>query len=368
MPGKPVLVGGLPVVTLRSSGPDGVVRADIAPGRGMMLLAAVGQLAGSAPVDLIEAPSLTEISERLDGGPDDFAGNAAFSFGGAILLPYANRIRGADIPGRRAILADLGTARVALPRNWGGKAPSAAQYAMHGLMLDLAIPDVVQTAPDRVRGRVRGWDFAGRWPSRIDLDLEWRLADRMLELTVAATNTGPSVLPIGIGWHPYFRVPSGRRGQARLHLPAYARLVVGDYDTVLPTGEIAPVVGTSYDFTDPAGRALGDLYLDDSFVALAPDPAPLLTLRVLDPAAGCEIRLTSSTSEIRAVQVYAPPDRPIVVVEPQFNLTDPFWPGWPAGVDTGMVALTPGEAVTYQVKVAFLAWAGRWEGSLHASQ
>ena len=25
--------------------------------------------------------------------------------------------------------------------------------------------------------------------------------------------------PMGIGWHPYFALPSGRRDQARLHLP-----------------------------------------------------------------------------------------------------------------------------------------------------
>jgi galactose mutarotase-like enzyme len=56
---------------------------------------------------------------------------------------------------------------------------------------------------------------------------------------------------------------------------------------------------------------------------------------------------------VRAFQVYAPPGRPVVVVEPQFNRADPFGPQW-RGADTGMVILQPGESTTYAARVELI--------------
>jgi aldose 1-epimerase len=61
----------------------------------MMLLQASGRIPDLGEVDLIHAPPLRDAAAQLDArGPDDFAGNLTFRFGGGILLPYANRIRG----------------------------------------------------------------------------------------------------------------------------------------------------------------------------------------------------------------------------------------------------------------------------------
>jgi hypothetical protein len=63
------------------------------------------------------------------------------------------------------------------------------------------------------------------------------------------------------------------------------------------------------------------------------------------------MRLTALSPHVRALQMYAPPDEPFVVIEPQFNLADPFSAVW-GDVDTGMVVLTPRNSVT---------WSVRWE-------
>ena len=110
---------------------------------------------------------------KLDGGPDDFNGDKAFSFGGAILAPFANRIRGRPVEPRQ-IEAVVDGHQVRLPRNWGGKAPGAEQYAMHGLILDAHAPYEVPS-PDRITGRLAAGDFGGRWPGKLALDLAWRL-------------------------------------------------------------------------------------------------------------------------------------------------------------------------------------------------
>jgi galactose mutarotase-like enzyme len=357
----PPLIGGAPVVTLtaRDPPPEGpaFLEAQVLPGRGMMLLQAKLRLASGEIVEALHAPGVAQAAAALDGGPDDFAGDASFSFGGAILLPYANRIRGEPVAGAREIRTTVAGRPARLPRNWGGKAPGAAQYAMHGLILDAAVA-FAQPAPDRLTGRLDAGDFGGRWPGRLALDFEWRLEGGRLGLSVQARNVGAAPTAVGIGWHPYFALPSGDRSQARLRLTAGARAEVDNYDEVLPTGRLLPVAGTAYDFSEPTGKPLRDLYLDDCFTALARAEGRLV-VEVSDPAGGLGLRIASPSPAVKAVQVYAPTDQAFVVIEPQFNLADPFGPEWPAGLDTGMAPLPPGASATYQAVVEAFAVGNR---------
>jgi galactose mutarotase-like enzyme len=350
---EPVVIGGAPVVSLAASdlpadGPA-LVSAEVAPGRGFMLLRARLRLASGEIVDGVEGPDPAEAARRLDGGPEDFAGNRAFSFGGAILAPYANRIRGRDVGGAREILTEVAGRTVRLPRNWGGKAAGAAQYAMHGLILNTPVA-CAQPSPDRVNGHLDAGDFGGRWPSLAEMDFEWRLAGGALELAVSVRNAGAELLPFALGWHPYFALPSGRRDQARLRLAAAARVEVDDYDQVLPTGRLLDTAGTPYDFSAAGGRALDGLYLDDCFTGLARHDGRV-TVELIDPAAAMGWRISSSTPQVRAVQVYAPLDKAFAAIEPQFNLADPYGEIWPRDLDTGMARLAPGESLVYRVRV-----------------
>lgn len=353
---SPTLIGGAPAVTLRAELPDGrpgFTEAVVLPGRGMMLLQARLRLPSGEETDALFAPELAEAGRLMDGGTEDFAGNLSFKFGGALLIPFANRIRGRALPDTREIEATVDGRRVRLPRNWGGKAPGAEQYAMHGLALDARVP-FEQPEAGRVVGRLDAGDFGGRWPSRAQLSYDWRLKDGVLSMSVAVANDGEEVLPVGVGWHPYFALPSRDRRQARLRLPAGARTEVNDYDEVLPTGRLLPTVGTPYDFSGPDGGALGDLYLDDCFTDLRREGGQL-AVEVHDPAAGVGLRIATPTAQVKAVQVYAPPEQAFVVVEPQFNLADPYGEAWPAEVDTGMARLGPGERLTYEVRLEAFA-------------
>jgi aldose 1-epimerase len=328
------------------SAPDGkgprFLTATIMPSRGMLLLQATVRLADGSEFELLATPPLDEAVGRF-GGKDDFAGNASFGMGGAILLPFANRITGKPIKKSREIETDILGRKVRLPINWGGKAKGAAQYAMHGLMLDKAF-EVVSQDEHHVRGVLKAGDFGGHWVSATDVSVEYRLSSKSLMLKVEATNAGGELLPIGIGWHPWFNLPSGNRRQARLKVASSERAAVNDYDEVLPTGEVLALAGTPYDFS--AGKRLADLYLDDCFVR--PTGHPLA--EIVDPAAQFGLRIDADAPPVQAVQVYAPTDRAVVVVEPQYNWADPFNPMW-KGTDTGLVTLRPGEATTYLARV-----------------
>jgi galactose mutarotase-like enzyme len=348
-----VAIGGEPVVWLRAVNiaPDGpaFLSAEVLPGRGMMLLQARLRLPSGAETDGLIAPSVEAAARELDGGVDDFAGSRSFGFGGALLAPYANRITGREVAGAREIETRIDGRTVRLPRNWGGKAAGARTYAMHGLILDAGVV-YSQAQPDRVTGRWAAGDFAGRWPSSAEMEFEWRLEAGAILLSVCARNVGQEPLPLGLGWHPYFALPSGRRDQARLRLPAASRVEVNNYDEVLPTGRLLPTAGTAYDFSEPGGRALGGLYLDDCFTNLQRENGRAV-VEVLDPAAALGLRISSSTPQVRAVQVYAPTDKAFVVLEPQFNLADPYSDVWPDGTDTGMARIAPGASLVYDVRL-----------------
>jgi galactose mutarotase-like enzyme len=328
-----------------------LTRAAVLAERGMMLVALRAALCGGGEADILTAPSGDGIAARF-GGADDFAGNASFGFGGAILLPYANRIRGRPVPGRREIETTVLGQRLRLPMNWGGKATGAEQYAMHGLVLDRAFR-VTEEGADRLAGVLAAGDFGGRWLSSTDIRVRYRLSAAALAVRVEASNVGGEPLPVGIGWHPYFAIPSGDRGQARLSVSATRRVAVNNYDEVLPTGAIMPVAGTPYDFTAKDGRALGETYLDDCFVDLA-TVGGNATASLVDPAAGLGVRIVARAPPVKAFQVYAPPGQPFVAIEPQFNFADPYGAVW-QGADTGMVVLQPGERTVYAVEVEVFA-------------
>src|SRR3954453_12331785 len=329
--------------------------AEILPGRGMMTLQVRARLPELGAVDLIASPPLAEAKARFErSAGQPFPGNESYFFGGAVLIPYANRIRGKLSADGRTITTRILDREVTLPANSGGRRPGAEQYAMHGLVLDSQVGSLerrTSEGEDVLRGTLQAGDFGWGWPSRTELTFENLLRPGSFRLTITARNVGDETLPIGIGWHPYFTVPSGRREPPRPPPPARSRTLVNDYDEVLPTGEVVPVAGTPYDFSMPGGRALGDLFLDDCFVDLQRSEAGEAVAEIVDPAASYGLRVVAASPHIKAIQVYAPPDKGFVVLEPQFNWADPFGKEWPPDVDTGMAILAPGESVIYSARL-----------------
>jgi len=128
---------------------------------------------------------------------------------------------------------------------------------------------------------------------------------------------------------------------------------------VFPTGDTVAVAGTPYDFTADDGAPLRDQYFDDMFVDLEKTSAGHTQIELRDDASTYRMRLTALSRQVSAVQLYAPPDRPFAVIEPQFNWADPFSDVWPPDVNTGMVVLSPDADVTWTIRWDLLEpWAG----------
>ena len=352
-----ISIGGEPAMVLqrppvKNNSKPQFLSATLLPGRGMAVLQIKAYVPGKGEIDVLNAPPLPEAAKLLNDQDDDF-GNQIFKIGGAILLPYANRIRGKLSPDGKTITAPIAGKTVTLPANWSGNNPGAEKHSIHGLMRRAKFEDIsTQNGPEDSlgRGTWHAGNFDGHWLSETDVIVEAKLTHEAFELAVTAKNVGHEPLPMGIGWHPYFTIPGNDRAQVRLHIPAESRAVMNNYDDSFTTGERVPVEGTPYDFLPDAGRPLDDQYLDDNFSNLKQYAGGGAYCALFDPAAHYGLALHLLSPDIKSVQVYAPLHKDFVAIEPQFNLPDPYNKSW-GDIDTGMVLLQPGQSVTWKVRL-----------------
>jgi aldose 1-epimerase len=346
----PIVLGRIPPVD--GAGPE-FLSATLLPGRGMNVLQIKAYVPNKGEVDILDSQPVEEASQLLDGNGADTAGGASLTMGGAVEVPWANRMSGIASPGGASILTIWRGHPLTLPLNMQDS--SGSPSAGGGLLLRRAADSVKNTVmPDggEAEATFKAGNFDGHWISRTEVTTSVQLSSRAIEVMVLARNAGNQAMPIGIGWHPRFAVRSKHREQVALRLPNGLRAEVADRRSGLPSGRLIPVAGTQYDFTAGNGSALGKLSLDDCFVHLRPgllDSGPIAELR--DPEAGYGLRLTAMTPTIKAFRVHAPADANFVTIEPQSNYDDPFGHEWPKDEDTGMVVLQPGASVRWMVRL-----------------
>jgi len=166
-----VMVGGQPTFTLErpkrsdTSKPQ-FLSAQVLPGRGMTTYQIRAYVPGKGEIDLMEAPPLAEAPKLMDGGPEDLIGNKSFSIGGAILLPYANRIRGKLSADGTTIETPIDGKPVTLIANWKGKKPEAVKNAMHGMILDAKMEQIRKAGLDILATGNPGCMFQFRYGAR----------------------------------------------------------------------------------------------------------------------------------------------------------------------------------------------------------
>ena len=227
------------------------------------------------------------------GGPPEFRG--------AVLAPWPNRIGGGTY--------HFGGADHHLPIT-----EPERRNALHGLVLD-DVWRVRDSDSHRVEltldlGPVDGYPF------RLALGLIYELDEHGLTVTLEATNAGERPAPYGCGFHPYVLVGAAGLDEAVLAFEATRRLRT-DPERLLPIDQV-DVVGTMYDFS--ADERIGTRELDDAFTGIAADETGLHRLTVGDVGVWWD-------STLPWVQVYTPPDRGALAVEPCTSPPDAFRTG-----------------------------------------
>lgn len=272
----------------------------------------------------IDGRSIESFLQPADERPSQAPGH----YGAPVLYPFPNRLR----DGR----AQFGGRQIVVDRSPG------QPHAIHGLVRQRAWR--VDRAAAESEAAVLACsveadaDVLRQFPFAFRLTLTFRLSARSLRIDVQATNQGDAAMPMGFGWHPYFRLPlltGGDRRRAIVRIPS-ERIWQLD-DTLVPTGEVVEP-SPERNFRQP--RALGSIYLDDVYTGVDRS-AGASACELTDPTTGDALRVSAGPT-FREWVAYAPPTRPAICFEPYtcptdaFNLTD-------QGIDAGVIVLEPGE-------------------------
>ena len=343
-------VGGLaPVVMHRNATSHGRVREftsiTLLPGRGLNTLQITANLPGRGETELLRSPSLEQASQKMNERGDDAFGNLSHAFGGAFLIPFTSRAGGELSADKSLVIVHWHGKEIRLPNDYLG------HYSVHGLINTLKAEQVrIRKSGDgeRLTAIIHAGNFGGYWLSRTDLRYAIELHGDAIDIRITATNTGPEEEPMGMGWHPFLRILSGDRSQARVHLPAALYGVVDAIDG-RPTGELREVANTANDYRSAAGAVMPDASTSVNFSKLE-RTAGGIDAWLADPKADYAIRVRGLSSEIRTLHLWSAKDDSFCAIEEQYNYMDPFGAEW-HGMDTGLVTLRPGDSTQWHVRL-----------------
>lgn len=236
----------------------------------------------------------------------------AKGYSGKILLPWPNRIAGAQY--------QFDGSTYHLDAN-----DRATGSALHGLV-HTRNWEVTQSSSDQVTFATVVEPSDG-YPFRLEATARYRLRpDAGLHLEVTTWNQSEKPAPFGIGAHPYLTCDGAPLDQCLLTVPASVFLEVNE--RLIPTGHHS-VGGTLVDFRTE--RVVGDVALDHAFG----DLPRTWSVTLADPATQMAVRLDSDT---RWVQLFSAEDfgRRCLAVEPMTCPPNAFNTGW------DLITLEPG--------------------------
>lgn len=171
------------------------------------------------------------------------------SYFGCLVGRVANRIAGSkfSLDGRTFTLATNNT-------------PAGIPCQLHGGLrgFDRALwraEPLTTSAGPALRLHYRSVDGEEGYPGNLDVTVTYTLAGSALHLDYVATTDQPT--PVNLTNHTYFNLAGEGSGSVLDHvLTLHARRYTPANAGMIPTGEIAPVAGTPFDFTTP--HALGE--------------------------------------------------------------------------------------------------------------
>ena len=325
-----------------------LISATFLPGRGMNVFQLTAMIPGHGEVQLLVSPALASAAGLMNGLDEDANGSASASMGGAILAPWAQNLSGTPTGTAGVLQTIWNNQRLTFPA-----VNAQSNESVEGLLLNRGADSVKSDVlPDgqTVVATFHAGDFGGHWPSTIEVTVQAQLTSHDLDLTVTATNTGQKPAPFGIGWHPYFAIPSGDRSNALLKIPSKTIMAI-DHRSGNPTGKMDDVGETSNDLSRKGGSKLGLNGLSETYTNLLPDVAGGPVAEIRDPAYNYMLSMIPLTPNITNMRVISPGDKPWVSIGPNTNLDDPFGAEWGKPENAGIVTLAPGETLRWKVRV-----------------
>lgn len=259
--------------------------------------------------------------EILDGYISDTNAKETLnsSFKGSNLFPFPNRIKGGKY--------EFHGVNYQLPVNFPDE-----NNAIHGLIFEsefdiLKCSDgddecvlVIIYKPER---KPDGYPF----DYILEVEYKWQ-KENLFQCTSKVTNKSNVDIPVGIGWHPYFHAATGKVDDLLLQFPAEEVLEVND--KMIPTQKTKSF--SSFNKLKP----IANTQLDHCFV-LKTDSNPAEIIIKNDKLDfGYTIWQETGVNKYNFLQIYTPPTRKSIAIEPMTCIPDSF------NNKTGLIVLAPG--------------------------
>ena len=195
----------------------------------------------------------------------------------------------------------------------------------------------------------------GVWPADFEFQVTYTLRPNRLTVDALVTNTDAKPLPFGLGYHPYFRLPTAPGATCdEFVLQVHAGTLWPALDS-LATGDNVPVPADC-DYRGP--RRVGAAKLDHLFGSLPPTAGAdgLREVAALGHVAAPGVVTVRADPGFREVLAFTPAHRQAVAIEPYTCATDAANLA-ARGIDSGWRVLAPGGA--WEGRVEYVWDAGR---------
>lgn len=232
----------------------------------------------------------------LPGGLDAIRGG--HTTGLPLLAPWANRLS--------ALRYRVGRHHVDLTRR--GLHADGSGLPIHGFLVGWTgwHVDALTARGDRARLAASTVVDAPAFPFPHRIELGVTATDGALHVDTTIVPTGRRAVPASIGWHPYLRLPGSPRRRWRLVLPARTHLALDDRG--IPTGTGTPERAEA--------EPIGTRTFDDGYRL-----GRGRVLTIVDPDTDRRVELHAGRAYEHA-QVWVPPGKPFVALEPMVAATN----------------------------------------------
>lgn len=235
-----------------------------------------------------------------------------------ILFPYPNRLDGGKY--------SFQGVDYAFPIN-----EPATNNQLHGMVANAAFEVTSTEIVENIAVVKLTHSYDGHYkyyPFAYSLSVSYALGAKDFTVMFEVKNTGLRDMPFGLGWHPYFALEGAKIDESRFRCAGLVSLELGERS--LPTGKKVPLAS---DIIELNGADIDNAYL-------------LKDSRSYHLLAGEDASLNFITSgEMDYLQLFIPPDRGSIAVEPMTCNVNAFNNG------DGLRILKPDEYFESKVKV-----------------
>ncbi len=247
----------------------------------------------------------------------------------AILLPFPNRLDGGQY-------------------TWEGKAyqfdinDTQTNNAIHGFVSDQPM-EITEISLDNDQAMVHCmYQYEGQqkaYPFPFTFSVKYQISDKnTFEVTFFLSNEGKAPMPVGIGWHPYFRLTEKLDD---MHLNFTGCELIGLDERMIPTGK-------RYEYDEfEKKRKIGATVLDNCF-AIKNTEEGRFQLQLHSDRGTIHYWQETGERKFNFIQLFTPPNRRALAIEPMTCNINAF------NNKEGLITLAPGEEMEASFGLSFI--------------